>query len=55
MKTKLSKKVKDQLSWFEVVLSNNKVVHIMATSLKNASDLANDLLGENEWDCVTNI
>ena len=39
----MSKKVRDQFTWFEVILDGGKKELIIASSLENANNIANDL------------
>ena len=54
METKMSKKVREQLSWFEVILDNDEREMLMASSMMVAIEFADDLFG-NDWKYVATV
>lgn len=51
----MKKKIKEQFNWYEIIMDNGEIVHVMTTSTENAANLANDLIGVNEWKCITTV
>ena len=54
LKSKMKKKIRTKLTWFEVIMDNNERKMILASSILVASNLADELYGDN-WKYIATV